>query len=162
MYFTGYHGTSRENGYNIIADKRFNLSSGKAEWLGTGIYFYREFSDALVWSKDSTVLHAVIRVEEDEFLDIDSEQGLEVLRKVLALIETKYDMHIDGTPEENQCAVANFIWQDNESIKLISASFATEPTKVKMLIDSRIKRKEFCVRDNEYIKSIQIIEDVMI
>ena len=66
-----------------------------------------------------------------------------------------------GTAQENQCALANFIWQEHKHIILLIASFATEPSMFKMLKDGRKRRREFCVRDNEPIKIVQIVEGVI-
>ena len=161
MYFTGYHGTSRANGNNIIKTKCFDVSNSDTEWLGSGIYFYCEYSDALACSGDRTVLHTIIYVDDNEYIDLDSENGKKIFNAVETKIDTRFKYLVSGNAQENQCVIANMIWQEFEYIKLLIASFAIKPSKIKTLIDGRKKRREFCIRDNSAIKSIQIIEDVI-
>jgi hypothetical protein len=96
MYLTGYHGTSKKNGYDIVKSKHFNISISSTEWLGSGIYFYCEFSDALKWSSDNMVLHAVIYVEEDEYIDLDSENGLMIYDSVIKMLSAKFSYLVEG------------------------------------------------------------------
>ena len=46
MLLTGYHGTTQESAKSILKEKQFKLSQSNKEWLGEGIYFYEQFSDA--------------------------------------------------------------------------------------------------------------------
>ena len=81
MYFTGYHGTSKESADAIIKDKKFRISNGEEQWLGDGIYFYPDFGDALNWKYNDNdadveaVIHAIIRIDDDEYLDLDNEEA---------------------------------------------------------------------------------------
>ena len=84
--------------------------------------------------------------------------GQNITKKVIDVLKRNFLYLITGTAQENQCAIANFIWQEWSHIKLIMASFPTEPSAFKMLKDARKYRKEFCVRDNEYIKAINYID----
>lgn len=161
MLITGYHGTTLDCGNNIIKEGQYHLSSSKTEWLGKGVYFYVNFSDAFEWKPKSgdekVVLHSVIRVKDDEFLDLDSDEGAVVWNRILDYICVSENIVLDGTHEENQCAVCKMIWDSNPQIKVIAASFATALSKAKVLIDRRKRRREFCVRDNESIRCTQII-----
>ena len=165
MYFTGYHGTTTTNGNEIVEQKRFNLSKSSKEWLGTGIYFYIEYRDAYSWSsnivgnnKETTVLHILIDIDEDCVLDLDSEKGIVFSREAINILENSY-YHLDKrTAQENQCTISNFIWSKCGNLQMMIASFATEVTPFSMLRDVRERRREFCLRSNKYIKSIQEIE----
>jgi len=163
VYFTGYHGTSQEFAKKILESESFDLSVGKEEWLGTGIYFYEGYSDALNWAaknfdQDNAVLHVVISADEDEYIDLDSEYGKQIYQKVVNVISKRCNYLVNGTAQENQCAIANFLWSKFIHIKILFASFPTEPSKFALLKDARAKRRELCVRDNESIKGIQLIE----
>ena len=164
MIITGYHGTSKEYGNEIINNKKFNKSTGKEQWLGTGIYFYRGYEDALNWAKkyhgDIMVIHAVINLENDKYIDLDSSIGRAYYRKAVEILKG-FDYISRGTAQENQCAIANFIWQEWSYIQLIMAAFPTEPSAFKMLKDAREYRKEFCIRDNKYIKAINYIDCIL-
>ncbi len=80
---TGYHGTSKDIASKIIEKKYFMISNGDKEWLGRGIYFYTNYEDALEWSKlkyDTafSVLHTIIEINQEEFIDFDTEEGKEI------------------------------------------------------------------------------------
>lgn len=160
MFLTGYHGTSLESGNSIISDKQFNISHGPKEWLGNGIYFYFSFEDAYKWKESEAIIHAIIKINEDEYLDIESEEGKKLYRGVLNLITSAQSKPVNSNADaqKNQCAVMRMIWNQNPTIKVISASFPVEPTKIKTLIDLRDRRREFCVRNNDYIKHMYMIE----
>lgn len=159
MFLTGYHGTSLENGHKIIENQQFNISDGKKEWLGKGIYFYFSFTDAYNWRDSDAIIHSVIKIGEDEYLDIDSKEGERIYNGILDVISSVQSKTIysNASPQENQCAVMKMIWGQQPKIKVISASFATEPTKIRTLIDKRPRRKEFCVRNNDCIKHSYLI-----
>ena len=158
--FTGYHGTTELNGRRILKEKQFNLSNGNKEWLGKGIYFYEKYIDAFNWTQGSMVLHSIIEVEDDQYIDIDTEEGKKTCRKIMKYIFEKYSDRINEKAQENQCQTMNFMWETSPRLRLIFASFSSEKSKYNMLIDVREKRREFCVRSNEVIKSIQTIERV--
>ena len=88
MYFTGYHGTNKESADAILNDKGFLISKGEEHWLGDGIYFYPDFGDALNWKYEASdseveaVLHTIIRVEDDEYLDLDNEEAKKLFLKI--------------------------------------------------------------------------------
>ncbi len=162
LLLTGYHGTSAENAKSILKSGKFLLSSGTKEWLGTGIYFYREFEDAYDWARGNPgggeVLHIIAEVDRDRYLDIDSPGGKLLCGKMLDIIQRDFTYVVKGTAQENQCAVMNYIWSYCKNIDVLSAEFPVEKTKTPLLSDFRRRRREFCLRDNSLIKSIQLIE----
>lgn len=149
MYLTGYHGTSKEYANKIINTQKFHRSNGNKEWLGSGIYFYCNFEDALDWARmryndDYAVIHAVVKINEDELIDFDSVRG----QKLINIILQSCMIAFSGKSQENQCALANYIWEQNLDIKVLKSSFAKTRTKIRLLKDVREKRIEFCVRNN--------------
>ena len=165
MYFTGYHGTTTERGKEILDNKCFKVSESNKEWLGTGIYFYNEYRDAYDWSSnivnnedEITVLHILLDIDEDYVLELDSEKGMIFSRRVVNALENKYYHLAKKTAQENQCTVSNFIWGKWPETQMLIASFASEKTPFKMLRDVREKRREFCLRNNNHIESVQEIE----
>ena len=153
MLITGYHGTTETYAHNILAE---------GEYHGNGIYFYEQFSDAFNWrpksGQEKVVLHSVVKIADDEYLDIDSPEGERAWRGILEYICKVECIKLTGTPQENQCAACRMLWDSNPDIKVVAGSFATMPSQVKVLIDKRIRRREFCVRNNEPIKCTQIID----
>ena len=161
MFLTGYHGTSLESANNILKTKEFNVSSKDTEWLGTGIYFYNEFSDAYEWRDSEAVLHSVIKIDSSEYLDIDSEEGKKIYNEIKNHIVKMQGKDVDNSlknVQKNTCAVMRMLWENEDlDLKVISASFPKGYVDFRTLLDTREKRKEFCVRNNECIKYTQLI-----
>lgn len=94
----GFHGTDMTNVDGIL-NNGFNPSVGDIEWLGTGAYFFikgiNEHPDAQAeqwsivssWNKSKkkynyneyAVLHGVIEVDENKFLDLTVADGVKIL-----------------------------------------------------------------------------------
>lgn len=160
MFLTGYHGTTLESANSIIKEGKFNISKSETEWLGNGIYYYFDITDAYKWRNTEIILHSVIKINDNEYLDIDTDVGADIYNDIIECISNIQDKEINTSvknSQKNQCAVMKMIWDSNPDIKAISASFATTPTKVRTLLDRRPTRKEFCVRNNDVIKCTQLI-----
>lgn len=161
MLITGYHGTTEQYAHSILREGKFRISRANKEWLGHGIYFYEKFADAFSWKPQSgeekAVLHSVIRIPDDAFLDLDTDEGAKAWQGILDYLCQTEKIKLTGTAQENQCAACNMLWDSNPDIMVLAGSFAAQRSKVKVLLDRRIRRREFCVRDNQSIKSTQII-----
>ena len=157
MKLIGYHGTSQGQAIDILS-KGYHLSHDDDEWLGDGIYFYFKYKDAYNWKTDA-VLRSTIKIKRSEYLDIDTKIGESIFREMVNIIYAQYGSKIDpystgdDLVQKNQCALMRMIWDTYPKIKVISAAFPYEKTTFKTLIDKRLKRREFCVRSNEYIVS---------
>lgn len=158
MFLTGYHGTSIKCANTIIKEKQFKVSTNDNDWLGEGIYFYFSLTDAYDWRDSDAILHSVIKIDDDEYLDIDSEEGEEIYQDIINFISDTHCVEVCGDIQKNQYAVAMMIWDTYSKVKVISASFPTEKTKFKTLIDKRRRRREFCVRNNSIIKYTNLIK----
>ena len=130
MYFTGYHGTIRTRGKEILEGKLFRKSISNKEWLGTGIYFYYEYGDAFKWSEniadneeDITILHVLIDIDENYVLDLDSERGIDYIREVVSFVKKEYYFLLGDSAQENQCTISNIIWNKWPEIQMLIASF---------------------------------------
>lgn len=119
--------------------------------------FYFKFSDAFEWRDSEVILHSVICVNDEEFIDLEAPEGTEVYDAAVKYICDCIGMEPSKNAMANQCAVANIIWDTNPGIKVLASSFAKEKTKPKTLMDSRKRRREFCVRNNEYIRHTYMI-----
>lgn len=156
MFLTGYHGTTLSGADGIIAEDSFHISNGNTEWLGDGIYFYFSIEDAYDWRGTEVIFHTVIKIEDKEYLDIDSPEGKELFEEIgNYLAETT---GLTFSIQENQCSVMRMIWDANPQLKAISAAFPKRKRNFKTLTDTRSYRKEFCVRDNSCIKCKHLIK----
>ena len=96
--FLGHHGTDSSSANNIL-NSNFNISVGNTEWLGDGVYFFVEglnsdtttlaakWAECQAWDntskthkyKNYSVIESQIQVEEEKFLDLTVEEGVEDL-----------------------------------------------------------------------------------
>lgn len=164
MFLTGYHGTTLENAEDILKEGEFKISSGDKEWLGDGIYYYFNISDALNWKNAEAVLHSVVKIDDTEYLDIDTEIGANIYNQMIEYISSVQDKKVDDSNEsyqKNQCAVMRILWDSYPKLKAVAAAFSPQRTKYRTLLDKRPKRREFCVRNNDCIKYTQLIKGVV-
>lgn len=164
-YITGYHGTSKSAAKQIIEEQKFTLSKKNTEWLGSGVYFYPNYSDALEWKDidEHAILHSVICVNENEVIDLSKAKGKALLHNCKQILKATLDDEIVkqlDNIEERQCYVCNFLWKANPKIKVIIGEFPTERSVFTTLTDEREFRKEFCVRESKYINTIDNISIV--
>ena len=164
IFITGYHGTSSIKNADNIIEKGYNISKTEKNWLGDGIYFYPNFEDAYNWKnittneKSEAILHSIIKIDEDELLDLDTKEGRYLLNNIFDELGSFTDVTKIEDVEERQCAVMRFIWETSKKINVIACKFSPQKTKVRILTDPREKRKEFCVRDNSYIVNTILIK----
>lgn len=99
---TGFHGTDSANEASILATG-FETSIGDNHWLGDGIYFFVEGNSgvdpvgaAVKWAiaqaydkltkrnrySEYVVLEAEIEVEEENFLDLNTVEGMRVFNRI--------------------------------------------------------------------------------
>lgn len=112
MYITGYHGTSLDAARSIINSEQFIRSDGPTHWLGNGIYFYADFEDAYNWRYDDSsplpeaIVHTIIRVEEDKYLDLNSIEGQKLFADVGILLRRSGRIKAQAKfTQENQCSI---------------------------------------------------------
>lgn len=106
--FFGFHGTSLNSAKEILKSN-FELSKGDIEWLGNGVYFFtigisskpedqaEKWAIAQSWDNVSQnyrynnyyVLKSKIVVDDNKFLDLTHEDGLEILECLVAKFKSK-------------------------------------------------------------------------
>lgn len=104
----GFHGTSLKSA-KLIVESNFELSIGDKEWLGDGVYFFisgissKPEKQAEDWAKVQawdnllkknkyerySVIKSIIDVEEEKFLDLTMEEGVEILKYLINKFENK-------------------------------------------------------------------------
>ena len=158
VLFSGFHGTNISSASEIMSSRKFILSNSKNDWLGPGIYFYYTFNDAWNWRDSDAVVLAILRVDEKNILDLDTDEGKEALSEAENHLCKKLNITLDKDAEQNQCSIAKVIWDSKPQLELMTASFAVTKRAHKTLIDTRKRRKEFCIRNNTPIKYLHMIK----
>jgi len=108
LQFTGYHGTNLIAAKNIVSSN-YEISKGDDEWMGNGVYFFinglsskpeeqaKKWAIATSWNnkkkiynhKSYCIINSIIEVEEENFLDLTSEDGIEILSYLYDKFEKK-------------------------------------------------------------------------
>lgn len=86
----GYHGTSKENAQNIVKTREFIIKPRDTHWIGNGAYFFRDDEkQARYWGQiqfgksNTEVVKVIIELDEDKFLNLDSDHGMEILQSFI-------------------------------------------------------------------------------
>jgi hypothetical protein len=102
MEFTGYHGTNLDNRESIL-EEGLRPSIGYEEWLGDGAYLFihglsttpckqaEAWANAEAWDNNAKkhkyheycVIACGVAVEENEFLDLTTNEGVDILNYVM-------------------------------------------------------------------------------
>ena len=161
MYLTGYHGTTLAHANKILTEHKFYTSRSDHEWLADGIYFYYNIEDALNWRDNEVIIHSLIKIKDTEFFDMYSDRGKELFFKVynkIASMQEENGNKKNYSAHQNQCAIMRAIWNLLPNAKVIAASLPPIPSRIPVIFDARPKRREFCVRSNDYIKYMHLIK----
>lgn len=107
----GYHGTSISNAGEIIKNG-FEISKGDEEWIGDGVYFFlnglstkpedqaEKWAIAQAWDNKAkqlkyrrfSVIRSNIRTNEEFFLDLTVEDGIDILNYLVSIFEEKISL----------------------------------------------------------------------
>lgn len=163
---TGYHGTLDFKAKQILKNG-FIISDKDSEWLGFGVYFFTNFSDAESWAdnelkklqnKDKNynpaVLKAIVNCEPEAYYDLDikenfdkmREEMLEVIKGLCGRNSTKL------THEQIRCIACNWFAKKHK-VKVYNFTF---PRKYynEVGFPIVIDQQQFCVREPQLIKSL--------
>ena len=160
----GYHGTTRRKASKIVEEKKYRLSSKSDEWLGEGVYFFKDEFWACNWAKSESaklddepkVLVSSIECAANEFFDLDSvdnKKKIEASMKMFANYKS-----CDGAPhfkneKESRCFYCNF-YAKIENILVYSCNFPGVGYDSLGFPKSQV---QYCVRDNKIIKDTKIL-----
>lgn len=151
MIIVGFHATSKKNAKSILKNG-FKLSSNSNDWLGKGIYFYPNIQDAIEWKKYDYIICSFIKVSKNQVLNLNTENGKLIYDKAYNEIVRRYRKdRIILNFQEYQCSIVNLIWKTNNRIKLIACSFPRNKRLIKTMFDTRERRIEFCIKNNDII-----------
>lgn len=128
-----YHGTNdiasksiMENGFRIPSFSRND------HWLGNGVYFFREDCEqAFMWgrskflrdkgTKEIHVIRAHIEIEEENYLNLDTRNGMNKLRRFLRdfrKLLSNYSINLDEVSEEElRCFIMDLLPSEYNAVQ---------------------------------------------
>lgn len=167
----GYHGTTRVNADNIIAEQHFNESNRDYEWLGTGVYFFAYRWHAEWWithprynGKDTAILVADLQYTDDQHLDLDDPAILESVNKIVReaiSIAKKSGKHLGNVDFSGQKYdrrwnfSCNLMREMNPKLGIITYTF--DPGCRPGVSGYTQNQKQICVSEHTIIRNIRRI-----
>lgn len=164
---TGYHGTSKNHGDQIVREQNIYPSTKKTEWLGNGIYFWAYHSDAVWWGKKESqklqnagygpvVLFSTLAVEEERYLDLDdSAQYEKFCAEVDEFLRSADGLSFKSTFEA-RCYLSNY-YAEVHGIDLLAYTFSKRNYSNSYF--DQLNRRQYCVKNKEIIQSIEMEVD---
>jgi hypothetical protein len=120
LHFTGYHGTKKQCAVCILRDARFEPSKSSREWLGKGIYFFKEdvlqaFTFARYYHRSKAVSVLKTDIITENYLDTTITKHrnaiYELLDEVLEALKSKegefYSVILSYFPELEKGLIAD-------------------------------------------------------
>lgn len=185
----GYHGTCTK--YRSDIDE-YGLDPSKCKyrndhWLGQGVYFFEDYSQALWWAKDiaskscnqdsfALIYKADIIVDKNQVLNLDNNNELDefytVMCKIIQGIESDGEkrypiftpgefraVYLDYYKQEYNIAVIIYTFQKN------AVKYTTSRTKEELSIQKELaknlnilfKEKQICVSKKECIFNTKLV-----
>lgn len=162
---TGYHGTIREKADKIIEENNFILSTKPTDWLGKGVYFFKDcfwadfWADMVSkkWSGKPAILQSSISCNDEEFFDLDS---VDNKRKMKSCVESfsKKKSSIGAPAFKNRRELRRFycnFYAELNNILVYSCNFPDVGFDDMGFPKSQV---QYCVRDNIAVKDTKILE----
>lgn len=168
--FYGFHGTAESCAIEIAASQEFSFGTPREDhWLGQGAYFYKDDElQAAFWARSKVrnhvdfrgqrpyVIEVGIKVNESNFLNLDSRIGLDQLDSFLDVLENEglsitWDDKTN-TPEKIRCYILSLL---PDSIWVIQRTFDINSRydghlKFKEM-DMHLHETQICLKNNEAI-----------
>ena len=170
IQFIGYHGTKSDCAKNICQEKKFRPSHKSSEWLGKGIYFFKDdIIQAAIFAKyrhleNISVLS--IDIETDNYIDMaitEDRNAVDLyLKKVLKCYKEKdgveYKNLVDTHPELKRGLKDNSsegiildLMYEIEPYDLVICPFEVPGKKKHKLFRSKATHIQVCVKDDSCI-----------
>ena len=155
LHFTGYHGTKKQYAVCILSEERFTPSKSSREWLGKGIYFFKEdvlqaFIFAKYYHKSKAVSVLKTDIITENYLDITITKHRNLIEALLLDVLTALKSK-DGEFYSN--ILSNFpelktgLFLDNSEGYILDIMYLIEPYDL-VICPYEIPKQE----KNEYFK----------
>ena len=175
--FIAYHTTSYQASKYIRIPTDFKSSTSDKEWLGYGVYFWRDFINARWWAEKrnnkigSIIYKCTLECNINNFIDFDStENALNFNDFVDALYNNlaKYSTELNNklvkikkmTAVEKRCFFVNLFCR-KYNIKLVKRTFEDKGKKIPRS-GMKVSRTQLCVIDGyqeEVIKNMEVYHE---
>ena len=162
---TVYHGTNREAANNIITHG-FKPSIKNNEWLGNGIYFFKDYISAEYWQRkyksNGVVLQASIEVNKNEWFDLNNKNNLYKFgmfsKEYFRMCKSKH-LPIPNfkNDEQRRCFLCNLYVASN-NIKVLQFKFKDLQIDSFYGFPKFAPNTQICIFDNNIIKNIEEVD----
>lgn len=164
----GYHGTTKTNAEKILKNNKFNESTSKNDWLGHGIYFFKDIEDAKKWSiekahrykDESIVLSANIKCTEEKYIDLDFKSNLNLLLSFAKeILKTSgKDIYFKNKNEEKMCLICD-LYKDFYDMNIMTFTFSKKTSlEIKNTIGFKtLPERQICVSNHQCLSNIRIV-----
>lgn len=182
MNIEGYHGTLASSTKAILDSKHFNKSCGPKEWLGFGIYFFKDSSLAKIYaqkkcekeykkvgkcqcetspcsSADSPgIIAAQIECEDKDCYNLDDDDDLKRIEGPCSDFIFQYHeaqrKTINGSMTEMRCALLEVIGA-KLGAKVFIKNFPLHKGWTPLFFEIRVYETYICVRDESILKELK-------
>ena len=161
----GYHKAIKEYADIIINENAFRLSHKDTEWLGNGVYFWEQPSDAEWWCKDRykhyTIFQANLCCDSDLFLDLDDNKCMAIIIEFANDCQTlfsKSGLDASGNQKKFRTAVCNY-YKEVAGILLMRYSFPSFESNTAGFPEDLVFRPQYCATNNSVIEHFEAIEE---
>ncbi len=177
IVFIGYHGTVNKDVDSVLDDiinRGFEISIKDIEWLGKGIYFFDNESDAHWWNNNSKkkrflqkgIIKAEIFSKKINFLNLDNEEDRNKLKEEFPKYLSALSEYGPEFDKENiqklQCILLD-MYKEKFDIQLLKKTFSSDdksPLKLdgKKLLFSILSKSQvqYCATDNKNIRNKEV------
>lgn len=177
VVFIGYHGTVNKDVDSVLDDiinRGFEISIKDIEWLGKGIYFFDNESDAHWWNNNSEkkkflqkgIIKAEIFSKKMNFLNLDNEEDRNKLKEEFPKYLSTLSEYGPTFDKENiqklQCILLD-MYKEEFDIQLLKKTFSSDdksPLKLdgeKLLFSILSKSQvQYCAANNNNIRNKEV------
>jgi len=167
MQLVGYHATEKNKADNIIKT-RFSYDKRDDHWLGQGIYFFEELSDAQNWcAKNFLIIKVVLGTVDDKILNLDKTDQMNGFLLFIKNVSPLIDTYSMGNCHQNMCFWLDMYKESNDIDIIIHSFRKRNPLRRNGHIDEIenlvgklgvfYKETQYCATNNSCIKEKNII-----
>lgn len=157
----GYHATYSKY-YDNIINNGFHASNEDNDWLGAGIYFWDDMTNANWWKKKLTkneekcIIKCNLSCKRENYIDLDVEMEKfeEFLTQYSAAMKNANELKPNFKTKEQRRKYYCDIYSIQNNICIMSYTFKHDIVNKFGFITGSIDRRQICVKNNACISIV--------